>query len=79
MAYTLGNIPADAPDWLVNELRKLQLALSQVGDGFVLNTLYVAPKKPVEGLVIKADGTTFNPGSGSGVYVYRGAAWHFLG
>ena len=77
--YTLGNIPADAPQWLVNELRKVQEYVSQLENGIVLNTLYAAPKKPREGLIIKADGVTYDPGSGAGVYVYRGGAYHFLG
>ena len=77
--YQIGNIPADAPRWIVAEFRKLQEELSQAGDGIVLNTLHAAPSKPREGLVIKADGTSFNPGSGPGVYVYRGGAYQFLG
>ncbi|WP_457321632.1 hypothetical protein [Roseateles sp. P5_E11] len=79
MAYTLGNIPADAPQWLVNELRKVQEYVSQLENGSVSNTLYAAPKKPREGLTVLADGTTWNPGAGQGVYTYYAAAWHKLG
>lgn len=77
--YLLGNIPGEAPAWLVNELRKLQEAMNGQVDGVVYRTLYAEPKKLIDGLVVKADGTVFNPGSGSGVYVYRDGAWHFLG
>ena len=79
MAYQLGNIPAGAPGWIVAEFRKLQEELSQAGDGIVLNTLYAAPAKPREGLVIKADGATYDPGSGAGIYQYRAGAWVFIG
>ena len=77
--YTLGNIPADAPEWIVAELRKIQEALNGPVDGLTLRTLYAAPKKLKDGLTVKADGTTWNPGSGAGVYCYYGAAWHYLG
>lgn len=33
----------------------------------------------LEGLVVKADTTTWTPGSRAGFYGYRGGAWHFLG
>ena len=39
----------------------------------------VAPTKVKDGMVCAADGTNWNPGSGQGVYVYYGAAWHLLG
>lgn len=77
--YSLGNIPADAPQWLVNELRKVQEAMNAAVDGHVYRTLYAEPKKLTEGLTVKADGATWNPGSGPGLYCYRGGAWRFLG
>lgn len=79
MAYTLGNIPVGAPGWIVNELRKLQEELSQAGDGIVFNTLYAAPAKPREGLTVKADGVSWNPGAGAGLYQYRAGAWVLVG
>ena len=39
----------------------------------------VEPTRAKDGMVCAADGTNWNPGSGQGVYVYYGAAWHFLG
>lgn len=36
---------------------------------------FVAPVKPRDGLVVFADGTSWNPGAGRGVYVYSSAAW----
>ncbi len=41
--------------------------------------LYAAPAKPYDGLTVYADGTTWNPGAGQGVYTYYGAAWNRLG
>lgn len=77
--YSLGNIPADAPQWLVNELRKVQEAFNAAVDGHVYRTLYAEPKRLTEGLTVKADGTTWNPGSGAGLYQYRSGAWVLLG
>ncbi len=41
--------------------------------------LYAAPAKPYDGLTVYADGTTWNPGAGAGIYTYYGAAWNRLG
>ena len=79
MSYRLGNIPSDAPPWLVAELRKLQESDGAAVDGVLFNTLYAVPKKPRDGLTVLADGTTWNPGAGQGVYTYYAAAWHKLG
>lgn len=79
MAYRVGNIPSDAPAWLVQELRKLQEAAFAPVDFLQLNVLNVAPTKPRDGMVIFADGVNLNPGSGKGVYVYKSGAWSYLG
>ena len=44
-----------------------------------LDTTTVAPAKPREGMIRLADGTLWNPGSGSGFYGYRAGAWRLLG
>lgn len=43
-----------------------------------LRPVYVAPDKPREGMIVCADGTSWNPGSGAGAYEYRGGAWQKL-
>ena len=60
---------------LQGELSRLSLSLSQPEDYAALNTLYAAPGRIFEGMIVKADGTTWDPGSGAGVYVYIGSAW----
>ena len=32
-----------------------------------------------DGMIVYADGTSWDPGSGEGIYAYYGAAWNFLG
>ena len=69
-----GGLPALAAS-LRAELERLALALSQPTDYLALNTLYAAPKRIFDGMIVKADGTTWNPGAGAGVYVHTGGAW----
>lgn len=38
-----------------------------------------APDRVENGLIVYADGTHWNPGSGEGFYGYYAGAWHFLG
>lgn len=67
-------------DDLRQELQRIRQFTEQPSLPFILLELtYAAPAKPVEGMVICADGVTWNPGAGRGVYCYHGAAWAFLG
>lgn len=80
--YTPANVPNDAAalaDFLRVELGKIAQAAETADQFLMLDTLYAAPKKYREGTICKADGTTWNPGSGAGVYCYRAGAWRFLG
>lgn len=43
-----------------------------------LRPIFAAPEKPREGMIVYADGTTWNPGAGKGVYEWDGAAWNKL-
>lgn len=45
----------------------------------LLATSYAAPGKPQDGMIVKADGTHWNPGSGAGYYGYTSGSWSFLG
>lgn len=80
--YTPGNVPNDAASlaaFLRLELSNIAQAMDTSNERITLNTLYAAPEKHREGTCALADGVTWNPGAGAGVYVYRGAAWHLLG
>lgn len=79
--------PAGAPpedskalaQYLDTELRRLSEILTAGVGTVLLPTLNVAPERPREGMVVLADGTNWNPGSGAGFYGYRGGAWVLLG
>jgi hypothetical protein len=78
MAYR----PGIAPD-KEHILKYLEDELNRIGAEFdtknMIPFLSVAPTKPREGLLVGADGTNWNPGSGKGIYAYYTGAWHLLG
>ena len=71
--------PKDLPGFLRAELERIALASQNTNQYYLLDKLYAVPLKTKDGMIVYADGTTWNPGSGAGAYIYRGAAWHFLG
>ena len=73
--------PGPVDDQIVGqELIKVAQALDTPDQFLMLEPQYAAPNvKLRDGLIVFADGTTWNPGSGIGVYCYYGSAWHFLG
>ncbi|NIV40046.1 MAG: hypothetical protein GWN58_64780 [Anaerolineae bacterium] len=67
---------------VIRELRRIEATLNQIVDG-QHEVLSRAPDRPIVGLVVFADGTSWNPGSGMGLYEYNGtstasAAWSKL-
>jgi len=70
-----------SPEYLQQELEKLHNIIFFLLEHTQLRTLHVAPDKVWDGLMVKADGTDWNPGSGSGTYVYDEAttSWKLLG
>lgn len=82
MQYVPRPVPHDTKDipaYLKNELESLSAALVQGDEFLLLRMRYTAPTKPRDGMVVLADGTSWNPGSGAGYYGYRASAWRFLG
>lgn len=60
--------------WVQDMGREVTEHLNAVQQNFHELT-YVEPEKQEEGMIRKADGTTWNPGLGAGLYQYRGGAW----
>ncbi len=72
--------PREFQVWLLEELRHIADSASEPeADTVVLKQWNAVPDKLYDGLVVYADGTNWNPGSGEGYYGYYAAAWHFLG
>lgn len=71
----------DIDDALVFEdLRSVQDTLRNPDhESIFLAKLNAAPAKVGDGMVVYADGTNWNPGSGEGAYIYYAAGWNYLG
>lgn len=79
----LGQLPDVDPELIrsLNELFRIlegQFESLQV-DSINLTELTAPPTFAEEGTIVRADGTSWNPGGGEGVYIYRSAAWVKLG
>lgn len=61
------------------ELQSVSRALQQPNEALFLSMRYTVPLKPRDGMIVLADGTNWNPGSGAGFYGYRAGSWRFLG
>lgn len=70
--------PAQLPMYLENEFAKIKRSIEQISMGH-FEVTYVEPPKPRKGDLRYADGVSWNPGSGQGVYVYKGTTWVLLG
>jgi hypothetical protein len=80
MAYIPRNVPQDPaqlPGFFMAELENIARSINTPIQR--LEPLYVAPTRPRDGDLVLADGTSWNPGSGGGVYCYRAGSWRFLG
>jgi len=66
------------PQWLYDELQRIGNEMN-TSSAIIFDTLHAAPARPQEGMLVSADGTDWNPGSGAGMYQYRASAWHYLG
>lgn len=69
-------IPSHSAD---AEFQEVARAMSQPQPFMLLATSYASPGKPQDGMIVKADGTHWDPGSGAGFYGYSGSAWVLLG
>ncbi len=63
------------PAWLQQEQQNIAAAMQEPQDSVRLNVLYAAPERIYEDMVVRADGSVWNPGSGAGVYARVGGAW----
>ncbi len=78
MRYSPDPVPFDVnaiPAYLQREFAKIQATINEI-ETEERNTV---PDRLREGLVVRADGVNWNPGSGAGVYCYYNSAWHYLG
>lgn len=71
--------PSDMPNlvrYLFRELTRIGQELDSLNNP--VPTLHVEPERPLEGFMVIADGTDWNPGFGNGLYIYLNSAWTFI-
>lgn len=78
---TVGDVPtttsaetAAIVQWVLTNLRVIIERLNTPGLAQLIE-LHEEPPKPRVGLLVWADGTDWDPGSGVGLYVFDGSAW----
>lgn len=60
--------------WVEQEFLAIQQSMQETRE-LELRPSFAEPSKPREGMIVYADGTLWNPGSGEGPYVYRNGVW----
>lgn len=82
MSYVPRPVPQtleEIPSWLTQEMTTIaQVLASFEPDTLYIREMAVPPAKPRNGQIVYADGTLWNPGSGRGLYYYKGNAWQFI-
>lgn len=73
--------PEKTLDYVIDVERRVRRAMESADNYLDLATLTVEPDFKVEGMVVRADGTTWNPGSGAGLYEWVSATstWNPIG
>ncbi len=77
--YAPDPVPSDPKLWQGYLAREFNKISNIVNADLRLERLHVEPARPRDGMVVYADGSDWNPGSGEGYYGYYGSAWNFLG
>ncbi len=66
--------------WIQDELQAITRYTVDEIDLIQMRVLAVEPEKPRAGMLVYADGSNWDPGSGEGLYRYSsGLAWVFIG
>lgn len=60
--------------YVEEELRSIAREMSETV-AVDLRPVFVAPTRPRNGMIVYADGTTWNPGAGEGVYARENGVW----
>ncbi len=67
--------PGEFNAYLNRAFRDIAQNFETIADGRTIEKRHVAPSKPRDGMVVYADGTNWNPGSGEGFYQRVNGAW----
>ena len=82
MSYSPRQVPAEYNQaWFSEELGRINQGFIEYPTSLGLKVLYASPPRIRAGMIVYADGVTWNPGGGEGVYRRdkANAAWVLLG
>jgi hypothetical protein len=78
MSYSASPVPFTLPravqSFLREELRRIEVSFGAL-DNLTLPALAAEPTRIRNGMIVYADGSNWNPGSGEGFYGREGGAW----
>ena len=66
---------SDLRTWISNELLRVSNAFTTTSQTTTIPVITAAPSKPQIGQVVFADGTSWNPNNGRGLYYYDTGGW----
>lgn len=78
MTYSPKPAPSSVPDNIRDYIEQELVAISRELQETVavdLRPVHAEPTRPRDGMIIYADGTDFDPGSGEGVYARENGSW----
>tara|TARA_B100001093_G_scaffold136429_1_gene128974 strand:- start:2798 stop:3049 length:252 start_codon:yes stop_codon:yes gene_type:complete len=82
MSYIPSSTAADTAiglrSWLLQELNRIANGFTIAEQTTSLPVLTEEPAKRATGQLVFADGTSWNPGSGRGLYYYDTNGWTFI-
>jgi hypothetical protein len=65
----------DPAEYAYGELSDLVRSMAEAQEFAYLQILHAAPARPREGMIVRADGTDWDPSAGAGIYAYINSAW----
>ena len=80
MSYIKKPFSGDLEQYVDDELNAIQEALSQSDATTLINLKksFKEPARPRDTMIVVADGTHWDPGSGKGLYIYEGGSWKLV-
>ena len=79
-AHGISTEPKAILSYMSRQFRNLAATLEAFQVNWVqMTVVHNEPDKPRAGMMVEVDGTNWDPGSGAGLYIYRGGAWTRIG
>lgn len=68
----------EVAEYLFQQFQDISAAFLGI-ENILLSELNAEPEKPRTGMIVLADGTNWDPGSGAGFYGWHSGSWNKLG